>query len=112
MKTEVRYDGTTSRVEEGFGKRLLETSGNEGVSIIKANMIKKGKECEAYVFEEITTDNDIESEMSMDKSTTDSHVKTFSTFVPETLAVAPVCKCETEETKGGDDEMKVEADAY
>ena len=62
MKTEVRYDDTTSRVEEGFGKRLLETSGNEGVSIIEACMIKKGKECEAYVFEEITTDNDIELE--------------------------------------------------
>ena len=61
MKTEVRYDGTTSRVEEGFGKRLLETSGNEGVSIIEACTIKKG--------EEIATDNDIESEVAMDEPT-------------------------------------------
>ena len=75
-------------------------------------MIKKGKECEAYVFEEITTDNDIESEVAMDESTTDSRIKTFSTLVPKTSAVAPVCQCETGETEGGDDETKVEADAY
>ena len=50
-----RVANITSRGEEGFGKRLLKTSGNEGVSIIEACMIKKGKECEAFIFEEITT---------------------------------------------------------
>ena len=43
---DLRVANTTSRVEEGFGKRLLETSGNEGIRIIEACMIKKGKECE------------------------------------------------------------------
>ena len=43
---DLRVANTTSRVEEGFGTRLFETSGDEEVSIIKACMIKKGKECE------------------------------------------------------------------
>ena len=79
----MRVVNTNSRVEEGLGKRLLETLGKEGVSIIEAYMIKKGKECEAYVFEAITTHNDIELEVAMDESTADSRVKTFSTLVPE-----------------------------
>ena len=91
---------------------MLETSGNEGVSIIEASMIKKGKECEAYVFEEIATNNDIDSEVAMDESTMDSCVKTFSTLVPETSAVALVCQCETGDTEGDGDSTKVEADAY
>ena len=38
----------TSRVEEGSRTRLLETSGDEGVSIIEACMIEEDKGCEAY----------------------------------------------------------------
>ena len=49
---------------------MLETSGNEGVSIIEACTIKKG--------EEIATDSDIESEVAMDEPTADSRVETFS----------------------------------
>ena len=48
----------------------------------------------------------------MDESTADSYVKIFSTLVPETSMVAPVCQCETGETEDGGDETKVEADAY
>ena len=64
---DLRVANTTSRVEEGFGKWLLETSGNGGVSIIEVCMIKKGKECEAYGFEEIATDNEIELKVAMDE---------------------------------------------
>ena len=46
---------------------MLETSGNGGVSIIEVCMIKKGKECEAYGFEEIATDNEIELKVAMDE---------------------------------------------
>ena len=64
---DLRVMNTTLRVEEAFEKRLLRTSGNEGVSIIEVCMIKKGKECEAYGFEEIATDNEIELKVAMDE---------------------------------------------
>ena len=75
-------------------------------------MIKKGKECEAYLFEEITTDNDIELEVAMDDSMADSRVKTFSTLVLETWAVVFKNQHEIEEAEAADDETNVEADAY
>ena len=55
MKTEVRYDDTTSREEEGFGKQFLETSGNEGVSINEAMLslfrpyIRRGEICKGLL---------------------------------------------------------------
>ena len=36
----------TSKVEEGFGTKLLETSGDEGVSIIKACIIEEDNDCD------------------------------------------------------------------
>ena len=84
---------------------MLETSGNEGVSIIEACTIKKG--------EEIATDNDIESEVAMDEPTVDIRVETFSMSpVSETSAVEPVCQHMTEDKESGGNETKVEADAY
>ena len=90
---------------QGFGKRLLETSGNEGVSIIEACTIKKG--------EEIATDNDIESEVAMDEPTADIRVETFSMSpVPETSVDEPVCRHKTEDKGDGGNKTKVEDDAY
>ena len=52
------------------------------------------------MIEEIATKKDIESEVAMDESMADGRVETFSTLVPETSAVTPVCQRETGE-KGG-----------
>ena len=42
----------------------------------------------------------------MDESMADDRVETFSTLVPKTSAVAPVCQHETEESDGGSGKMK------
>ena len=45
---DLRVANTTSRVEEGFGTRLFETSGDEEVSIIEVSMIEEDNGWEAY----------------------------------------------------------------
>ena len=109
---DLRVANTTSRVEEGFGKRLSETSREKGVSIIDACMIEGDKECEADVIEEVATKDDIESEVAMNESMADGRGKTLPTLIPEISAVAFEKKCETGETEGGGEKMKAEADAY
>ena len=52
--------------------------------------------------------NDIESKAVMDELTADSRVETFSTLVPETSAVAPVCQCETGDMESGDGKTKAQ----
>ena len=84
----------TLKVEEGFGTQLFETSGDNVVSIINVCMIEEGKECEAYGFEEIATDNKIESEVAMDELMADGGVETFPTLILETSAVVSENQCE------------------
>ena len=42
----------------------------------------------------------------------DGRVKTFPTLILETFAVALESQCQTEETKGGGEETKVNTDTY
>ena len=99
---------------------MFKTSGDEGAHMRKACLIEGDKECEDDMIEEIATKKDIKSEVAMDESMADGHVKTFPTPVLETLAVAPVCQRETGETEGRggkktaqhDEEVKIEANAY
>ena len=51
---------TTSRVEEGFGLRVYETSREKGLSIIEVRIIEGDKEYEADIIEEVPTKDDIE----------------------------------------------------
>ena len=47
-------------MEEGFGERLMETSGDEGISIIQACMIEEDNGCKAYrvgVVKEVSVSN-------------------------------------------------------
>ena len=60
------------------------------------------------MIEEIATKKDIESEVAMDESMADGRVETFSTLVPETSAVAPVCQRETRETEGSGGKTKAQ----
>ena len=98
---------TTSWVEEGFGKRLSETSREKGVSIIDACMIEGDKACEADVIEEVATKDDIESEVAMNKSMADGRGKTLPTLILETSVVVFENQRETEVTGGGDKKGKV-----
>ena len=107
---ESRVANATSSEDKCFGTRIVsETSSDEGASMSKACMIKGDKKCEADMIEEIATKNDIESEVAMDESMADGHVETFSTLVPETWADASESKRETQETEGGGEEVKAEA---
>ena len=45
---DLRVANTTSRVEEGFGTRLFETSSDEWVIIIESCMIEEENRCESY----------------------------------------------------------------
>ena len=104
-----RTVNATSREDKCFGTRIVyETSGDEGASMRKACMIEGDKVFEVDVIEEVAMTNDIESEVALDESTADSRVETFSTLVPETSTVVPVCQCETGETKGGDEHEEEE----
>ena len=110
---ESRTANATSRQDDCFGTRIVtrivfETSGDDGASMIKACMIEGDKVFEADVIEDVAMTNNIESEVAMDESTTDSHVETFPTLDPETSAVAPVCQRETGETEGGDGKTKAQ----
>ena len=49
---------------------------------------------------DVKGDNDVKVEVPMDESTMINGAKTFPTLVRETLAVAPVCQCETREMEG------------
>ena len=64
--------------------------------IIEACLIKGDKECEIDMMKDLST------------KINNDHDRIFSTQVPETSAVAPVCQCETEETEGVGEEPKVE----
>ena len=100
-------------MEEGFRTRFFETSGNEGVSIIEACLIKEGhKECVAYGVEEITTGNDIEVKVTKDDSTEDGNTEHSFPVIRDTSTVASESQRETKETKGGEEETKVDIDAY
>ena len=81
----------TSRVEEGFGTRLLETSGDEGVMIIEACMIKEDNGCEAYRFGDVAMNEKVK-EVFVNNTTRvdDDHGETSSTLDPETWALADV----------------------
>ena len=82
-----RVANTTSRVEEGFGIQVSETTREKGVSIIDACMIEGDNECEVDVIEEVTTKDDIESEVAMSESMADGRGKTLSTLIPEISTV-------------------------
>ena len=89
-------------MEEGFGTRFFEASGNEGVSIVDACMIKEGhKECEAYGVEEITTGNDIEVKVAADDFLEDGNTKDSFPLILETLAVVDESQHETGEKGAG-----------
>ena len=102
---DLRVANTISRVEEGFGTRLLETSGDEGVSIIEACMIEEDNVCNAYRVDDGAT-NDKVKEVSVNNATRvdENHDETSSTLDPETWAFS-ICK--TQETEGGGEEAKV-----
>ena len=81
----------TSRAEEGFGTRLLETSSDEGVSIIEACMIEEDKWCEAYRVDDIAVNGKVK-EMFVNNTTRagNDHRETSSILDPETWALANV----------------------
>ena len=81
----------TSRVEEGFRTRLFETSGDEGVMIIEACMIKEDNGCEAYRVDDVAT-NDKLKEVFVNNTTrvNHDHCETFSTLDPHTWALTDV----------------------
>ena len=103
---DLRVANTTSRVEEGFGIWVSETSREKGVSIIDACMIEGDKECEADVIEEVATKDDIESEVAMNESMADGRGKTLPTLILEISAVAFKKQHETEETEGCGEKTK------
>ena len=76
----------TSRVEEGFGTRLLETSGDEGVSIIEACMIKDDNGCEAYRVDNVAANYKVKDSIFVNNTTSvdDDHGETSSTVDLET----------------------------
>ena len=81
----------TSRVEEGFGTRFLETSGDKGVIIIKACMIEEHNGCKAYRFGDVAA-NDKVKKVFVNNTTRvdDDHGKTSSTLDPKTWALTYV----------------------
>ena len=82
---DVRVANTTSRVEEGFRRRLLETSGDEGVSLIEAFMIKEDNGCEAYRVDDVAANDKVKKVfVNNTTSTNDDHGETFSILDPET----------------------------
>ena len=88
---DLRVTNTTSKVEEGFVSRLLETLGDEGVSIIEACMIEEDNGCEAYRVDDVAA-NDKVKEVFVNNTTRvdDDHGETSSTLDPETWALADV----------------------
>ena len=81
-----RTVNATLREDECSGTCILfETSSGEGTRMSKACVIQGDKNCEVDVIEDIATKKDIESEVAMNESMVDGHVKTFSTLVPETF---------------------------
>ena len=81
---DLRVVNTTSKVEESFRTRLLETLGDKGVSIIEACIIEEGEECEAYGVEGIATDNDIEAKVAKDNLMMYGGVEDSSPLILET----------------------------
>ena len=104
---DLRVANTTSRVEEGFGKQLSETSREKGVSIIDACMIEGDKACEVDMIKEVATKDDIESEVAMNESMADGRGKTLPTLIPEISAVVFENQRETGEAGGGGKKGKV-----
>ena len=84
---DLRVTNTTSRVEEGFGTRLLETSGDEGVIKIEACMIEKDNRCEDYRVDDIATNNKVKEVFVNNTRVDDDHGETSSTLDPETWAL-------------------------
>ena len=82
------------------------------MSTIDACMIEGEKSCEADVIEEVATKDDIESKGAMNESMADGRGKTLLTLIPEILVVASEKQRETEETKGGGEKTKTEANTY
>ena len=106
---ESRVANAISSKEKCFGTRIMsETSSDEGTSMSKACMIKGDKKRVANMIKEIVTKNGIELEVAKDESMADGHVKTFSTLVLETWAIALKSQRETQETEGGGEEVKAE----
>ena len=102
---------TSLRVDEHFKTHIVsETLSDEGASMSKSCVIEGCEECEDDAIKELATKNDIESEVAMGEVMADGHVETFSTLVPKTWAVASENQRETQETKSGGEEAKVEAD--
>ena len=96
----------TSRAGECFRMHIKsKTSDDERASMIEACMIKKDKECEAYV-EGDSHENGIETEVAKDESTMDGIDETSSTLLRD-LAIASKNQRETQETKGGGEEAEV-----
>ena len=87
----MRVANTTSKLEEIFGTRLLQTSGDKGVSIIKACMIEEDNGHEAYTVDDVAA-NDKVKEVFVNNTTRvdDDHGETSSTLDPETWALADV----------------------
>ena len=80
---DLRVANTTSRVEEGFEKRLLETSGNEGVIIIKACMVEKDNGCEPYRVDDVARNNKLKEVFVNNTTRVDNdHGETSSTLDP------------------------------
>ena len=46
-------------MEDGFGTRLFETSGDKGVSIIEACMIEESNRCEAYRIDDVAANDKV-----------------------------------------------------
>ena len=74
-------------------------------------MIEKENRCEAYGFEEMAVDNNIESEVAMDELMADGSVETFPTLILETSAVASESQREIGEMGDGRKEGKTESRA-
>ena len=69
----------TSRVEEGFGTRLFETSGDEGVSIIEACMIEEDNGCKAYKVDDVAANDKVKEVFVNDtKRVDDDHGETWA----------------------------------
>ena len=85
---DLRVTNTTSKVEEGFGTKLLETSGDEGVSIIETYMIEEGNMCDSYRVDDVAA-NDKVKEVFVNNTTRvdDDHGETSSILDLETWAL-------------------------
>ena len=75
-------------------------------------MFEEDKQCEAYVVGEKSTNNDVETKLAMGKLVVYGGVESCSPLVLETWALVSGNQCDSQETKGGGEEVKVETSMY